>query len=122
MIYHLIAPDAWQAAQAAGVYAPPSLHSEGFIHFADAQQVLRVANAFYRDVPGLLLLAVDPARVQADIRYEAPQHPDGRPASDTEKAERFPHGYGALNLDAVMQVQPMPVDSDGHYYLPDDLL
>ena len=46
----------------------------------------------------LVLLVIDPARVDAEIRYE---RPDGA-------AERFPHIYGPLRVDAVVAVVPFP--------------
>jgi uncharacterized protein (DUF952 family) len=58
--------------------------------------VARVAGAYYRGVPGLLLLVIDPARVGPEIRYEAVPGQD-RP---------YPHIYGPLNTDAVVAARP----------------
>ena len=37
VIFHIIAQSEWEAAQEAGVLAPPSLEREGFIHFSRAE-------------------------------------------------------------------------------------
>ena len=49
-------------------------------------------------MPDLVLLAIDPARVGAEVRYE---RLDGAP-------EPFPHIYGPLPVDAVVAMTPFP--------------
>ena len=48
MIYHITSRSAWDEAKARGEYRAPSLESEGFIHCSTRNQLLQVANAFYR--------------------------------------------------------------------------
>ena len=95
-ILHITTRAAWEAARASGRYAPPSLAAEGFIHFSDATQVARVAAARFAGVPDLVLLRVPVDRLDAPLRYET---------SDAG-AERFPHLYGPLDVDAVVRVVP----------------
>ena len=102
-IFHITTAAAWEAARAAGRYAPPSLESEGFIHFSSAEQVTRVANAAFRGTPDLVLLRVATDRLTGPLRYET--------ADDID--ERFPHLYGPLGLDAVVDVLPFPEGPDG---------
>jgi uncharacterized protein (DUF952 family) len=92
-LVHLCQRSAWDQALAAGEYRAPSLEREGFIHCSRAQQIQRVALRFYGDLPGLILLWIDPERVRPEIRWE---EADG---------ESFPHLYGPLNLDAVISYQ-----------------
>lgn len=75
-------------------FAPPSLNSEGFIHACSAHQVDYVVQRFYRDIQDLTLLIIDPELVTAEIKYES--------ASVSEYGD-FPHIYGQLNIDAVVQ-------------------
>lgn len=75
-------------------FAPPSLNSEGFIHACSAHQVDYVVQRFYRDIRDLTLLIIDPQLVTAEIKYES--------ASVSEYGD-FPHIYGQLNIDAVLQ-------------------
>jgi uncharacterized protein (DUF952 family) len=85
-----------------------SLEQVGFIHCSYADQVTHVANAFYTGVHGLLLLAIDPDRVAAPIRAE--------PGEGTD--EQFPHIYGPLNADAVVQVVAFEPSDEGTFELP----
>ncbi|MCU0491673.1 MAG: DUF952 domain-containing protein [Chloroflexaceae bacterium] len=116
MIIHITSRAAWQQAQTEGSYRADSLTSEGFIHCSTPQQVVRVANTIYRGQPGLVLLCIDPARLTALLRYEPPVQTD-----DPLAAELFPHLYGPLNLDAVVQVLDFPAEEDGSFQLPADV-
>lgn len=107
-IYHIISRTDWDTAQRAGAYHAPSLDREGFIHFSNAEQVIRVVNAFYAGQTDLLLLVVDTNKLAADLREEAP-------AEAPENSERFPHLYGEMNLDAVIRTVEFPPDADGKW-------
>ena len=103
MIVHICPQEAWQAAQDNGEYRAASLASEGFIHASRPEQVLQVANRFYRGTPDLVLLWIDPQRVHAQIRWESV---DG---------DLFPHIYGPLNMEAVTAVTDLLPDEDGQF-------
>ena len=94
-ILHITTRADWEHARAAGRYEAPSLAQEGFIHFSDAHQVAAVAKARFAGVDDLVLLHVSTERLTAPLKYEAA---DG---------DSFPHLYGALNLDAVIDVTPL---------------
>ncbi|MCS6871061.1 MAG: DUF952 domain-containing protein [Anaerolineae bacterium] len=115
-IYHITTQDAWQQAQREGVYRAQSLETQGFIHFARADQVWAVANAFYRGVLNLLLLKVDAKALGDALRYEPP---DPTLPRQVEAAELFPHLYSALPLSAVLSVQPLIPSADGSFAPPD---
>jgi uncharacterized protein (DUF952 family) len=113
-IYHIATRSDWARAQHDGEYSTStigrSLADEGFIHASQATQVADVANAFYRGVTDeLVLLVIDPDLVRAPIRYE---HVPG--AEDP-----FPHIYGQLNLDAVLEARPFSPSRDGTFTFPD---
>jgi uncharacterized protein (DUF952 family) len=118
-IYHITTRGAWQQAQAYGQYTAPSLQSEGFIHCSTAAQVLQVANAFYRDVPHLVLLCIEPEKLSSDLKWEAPAHPSAHAAAPSD-SQLFPHVYGAINLDAVADVVDFPWGENG-FSLPDGI-
>lgn len=120
MIYHILARSAVQAARECGEYRAASLATEGFMHCSQLQQVLPVANAFYASQSGLALLVIDPARLHAELRYEAPVHPHAADAAPADH-ELFPHLYGALNFDAVVGVLDLNAAANGKFALPLEL-
>lgn len=113
-ILHIIPHAVWEQAQANGTYRGDTLDAEGFIHFSTPAQAVMVANARFRGHPGLLLLVVDPSRLTSELRYEAPFEA----SSPYEVAQQFPHLYGPLNLDAVVDVRPFEPGDDGLFTLP----
>lgn len=79
---------------------------QGYLHASTAAQVTGVANAVYRDCgEDLVILAIDPDRVRAEIRYE------DVPGADAP----FPHVFGPLNPDAVISVRPFAPGPDGTF-------
>ena len=119
MIYHITTRHAWEQARAAGAYRGDTLDSQGFIHCSTAFQVVRVANMFYRGQHGLVLLCIDTDKVQPQVIFEQPINPDTGAAEPG--AEQFPHIYGPLNLDAVVQVVDFPPNADGTFTLPEGI-
>jgi uncharacterized protein (DUF952 family) len=80
---------------------------EGFIHCSTREQVIQVANIRFRGQSGLVLLFIDTEKVAAEIIYE-----------NLEGGQQlFPHIYGELNTDAVMQVAEFEPDADGYFTL-----
>lgn len=118
MIYHITTRGEWLAAQAAGEYSAPSLKAEGFIHCSKLNQVLDVANAFYRQLQDVVLLCIDESKLLAELKWEAPVHP--KASADAPDYPEFPHVYGKINLDAVLKVVDLPQSENG-YTLPESL-
>jgi uncharacterized protein (DUF952 family) len=112
LIYHITSRTSWYAAQKSGAYSADSLTSEGFIHCSRMDQILRVANAYYANQHGLVILVIDPSLLKPEVRWEA----------GTDKAdELFPHIYGPLNLEAVVRVLDFEPGLDGKFHLPQAL-
>jgi len=104
LILHITTGDEWAAALGKGEYRAPSLDSEGFIHCALPTQVTHVADWFYRDVPDLVLLCIDPNLLDSELRWE--------PSAD-EFAGDFPHVYGPIDIAAVLVAVPWARSDDG---------
>lgn len=105
-VYHLVPASALRRALRDGVYAPPSLAAEGFIHCtARPALTLQVAADYFAEVAeSLLVLAIDPARLSAELRFEAAAPIAGGGTAHLASGEAFPHLYGALDLAAVSGV------------------
>jgi uncharacterized protein (DUF952 family) len=108
-IYHIATAADWERALRDGQYTTSTrgltLAEQGFIHASTAAQVALVANAFYQGEPDLLLLVIDSGLVVPEIRYE---HVPGQ-------ARPYPHIYGPLNLDAVVETRPFEPGPDGQF-------
>ena len=117
-ILHLASNDAWFAAAKSGTYHTDSLSTEGFIHCSKPSQIVDVANTFYHGQRGLVLLVIDPSKLKADLKWEPPAEPE---PSHARASDLFPHVYGPLNLDAVVEVLAFEPSTDGTFSLPETL-
>jgi uncharacterized protein (DUF952 family) len=114
MIFHIAEQGDWRAAQAGRLYHPASLQPEGFIHCSTSRQIARVADEFFPGRHGLLLLQIDETRLTAPLKWEPAAGTSGPPGL-------FPHLYGPLNLDAVIQVLDFEPRADGSFDLSNSL-
>lgn len=107
VIYHLAPAEHYESCDDSAPYVPEGFEAEGFIHCTDGiRNVVDVGNRYYRaDPQPYVLLAIDPARVQAEIRYE-------------DAARIYPHIHGPLNRDAIVAVAPMRRSADGTFEPP----
>jgi uncharacterized protein (DUF952 family) len=101
---HLVPEPVWQTHQGAATYTPERYEEDGFIHCTDGEMnLLRVGDAFYRnDERPYLVLVIDTDRLQAPVRYDDP-------------AQIYPHIYGPINLDAVVEVRRVIRLADGSF-------
>jgi uncharacterized protein (DUF952 family) len=97
MIFHVTTQNNWEDALKNGFYAAPSWHSEGFIHMSMKHQVQGVLERYYQGMKNLVLLHIDESKLKAELKYEL------SPSVNQE----FPHLFGTLNVDAVVEVEPL---------------
>jgi uncharacterized protein (DUF952 family) len=111
VILHLAPAADWDGLPPGQSYAAPSLATEGFIHCTgDEETLLRVANSFYRSVPGeLVVLDIDERRLAAAVVWEepVPAPPEGSAVTV------FPHVYGPIEQHAVVAVRRLSRQPDG---------
>jgi len=99
-IFHIATAADWRTALEIGAYTTSTvgvtLEEEGFIHASRRDQVAGVFERYYRGLPeDLVLLTIDPARLEAEVRVE--------PVGDVT----YPHVYGPINRSAVVEVAPL---------------
>ena len=103
MILHIAVRTDYQPGQP---YRPASLAAEGFVHCSDFGTVHLPANRIFAGRTDLVLLVVDPARLDVPLRWEPGSPPD--PAGIW-----FPHVYGPVPAAAVVAVHDFPPGPDG---------
>lgn len=116
MIYHITSRSAWSEARERGDYRAESLETEGFIHCSTEQQVIPVAQKYYTGMQNLLLLVIEPALLEPDLKWEPPA--EGTPPLGVPEGDLFPHIYGPINLDAIVKVFDLEASPDGKYSFP----
>jgi len=103
MIYHLCQRQEWMNSQKQGEFRDTSLVQDGFIHCSQYDQVTEVANRYYKGVPDMVVLCLEPGKLISEIRWEK------------VGSEYYPHIYGPINLEAVNKIIAIEPISDGTY-------
>ena len=104
LTFHLAPETDWAALPPLAPVIAPSLVTEGFIHCTTgAEEMVETANRHYlADPRSFVVLTVDLDRVGVPWRYDS---------ADT----RYPHIYGQIPRDAVLDVRLVPRSSDGTF-------
>jgi uncharacterized protein (DUF952 family) len=93
-IYHIVLPEVWERFKNRPSYQPDSLATEGFIHCSYASQLPGVLKRYYRGVERVLILKIDTEKLFSKLVKEA-----------STNDEIYPHIYGRLNHNAVVDVE-----------------
>lgn len=103
-ILHIAEHEAWQEAQKHGQYTTSSLATEGFIHCSeDEEQATFAASWFFTNRSDLPVLSIDTSKLKSPVKRE--QVDD----------KWFPHVYGPINVDAVVEVRTLVKREDGSH-------
>jgi uncharacterized protein (DUF952 family) len=105
MIYHIAEKDEWSACQNKAEYIPKRYNKDGFVHCSDDCQVERIANSMFRTKAEIMLLKINPTKLNARTIYESPQG----------TTEKFPHVYGTINKQAIVKVSQLSCDKNGEF-------
>jgi uncharacterized protein (DUF952 family) len=105
-IYKIFRRTEWDAFRGAGetLGAPVDL-ADGFIHFSTAEQVVETVAKHFGSESDLVLVAVDPARLGAALRWEP-----------SRGGALFPHLYRKLSLADVIWDKSLPLGATGHIF------
>src|SRR4051794_18548354 len=105
IIYHMCPAEAWAAAVAAGRYdGTEDDRRDGFIHFSPAGQLRASARRHRAGQAGLVLVAVETARLGQGLRWEA-----------SRGGALFPHLYGPLLPGEASEITSLPLGPDGEH-------
>jgi uncharacterized protein (DUF952 family) len=111
-IFHIVSHTTWEEAKEKNIYEPYSLRDGHFIHCSKADQILEVLKTLFKDCQtDLILLCIDEEKVTSPIKYEVPIE---TPYCMIE----YPHIYGPLNLDAVVEEKIIKRNEHGNFILP----
>ena len=102
--YHLVARPYWDAQPIHQPYQPEAFAADGFIHCTDGvANVIDVGNRYYRDdAREFVVLVIEKARIAGEWRYD-------------DDARIYPHIYGALNRDAIVDEVALVRSGEGEF-------
>jgi len=107
-IYHFTPKTLWNTGKTANNYLPEAFPEEGFIHCSTFSQILGSANKHADKTKQHVLLKINPEKLTSELLYEYTKTGAGP----------FPHIFGVLNNEAVIEEFDFPVQSDGSFKIP----
>jgi len=113
-IYHLAAESELLTSLRGDWYRPARLPEDGFVHCASGDALLSVADDYFgTSTEPVWVLALDPARLGAEVRWEAPAPVPGGARGHLQAAALFPHVYGPIEVAAVVGAARLVRDEAG---------
>lgn len=101
-----------------GIYFPPTYDADGFIHASsDVLSLLPIANHFYTaSKSDWICLKLSIPLLEVPVKFEAPA-PVGNIESyvNDDKSAIFPHIYGGIKADSVVECYRMNRHQDGQF-------
>lgn len=104
-IYLLSSISELEKAKSVGFLTRDSLQKEGFIHATPKHQLTRLANKYYQQVDSALVLTIEVSKINVSVKWE--------PAT----GGLYPHIYGTLNLDSIVEIQPISLNEAGTFVI-----
>ncbi|HLR24757.1 MAG TPA: DUF952 domain-containing protein [Fodinibius sp.] len=105
LIFHITTKNIFKKATNNSVFEPESLETEGFIHCSRGDQVEETANEKFGSREQILLLVIDVSALSSELKYD----------KDEEKGGKYPHIYGPLNTDAIIDRLQVFTENDGTF-------
>ena len=107
-LYKVVPAAIWRSAEAEGLFRGAGIDlQDGFIHLSGADQVVETVTKHFAGQHGLLLITIDGEKLGPPLRWEP-----------SRGGELFPHVYGVIPMEAVEQVDPLPLGEDGTHQFP----
>lgn len=107
-IYKVLPLEEWNSAKAIGKFCGSGIDiADGFIHFSSGDQLGETLEKHFTGIQGLVLLAVDPDKIESHLKWEP-----------SRGGDLFPHLYADLTVEQVDAVHELPLDADGLHVLP----
>ncbi len=111
VILHCLKQATWESYQDKKEYGKELVTRDGLIHCSSVENFWRVAPNFNHIKEPLVLLCIDTTKVNAEIRWE-----------DFDNCGRtYPHIYGVLNIDAIIEIVPFLKDEHEDFFLNEEL-
>ena len=102
-IYKILSRREWEHALARGRFDGSAVDlADGFIHFSASDQARETARRHFRGQADLMVLTVEAETLGAALKWEA-----------SRGGAQFPHLYGPLAREQVIDAKPAPLGDDG---------
>ena len=107
-LYKLLSQEEWQQVLEAQALAGFGIDlTDGFIHLSTKEQVKETARLYFSGLDDLMLVSIDSSGLGDSLRWE-----------ESRSGALFPHVYGAISMDAVIDAVMLPLKAGGVHEFP----
>ena len=106
-IFHFTPKELWNAKNPSD-YLPKGFDSEGFIHCSFSHQLFRSVNKHADKSKTHVVLKINPKALTSKLVYE----------NTSGGTEDYPHIYGPINREAILEEFDLVFTADGSFNLP----
>ena len=110
MIFHFVEKDVYESSIANGYYENPTLKTRGFIHSVTFENINIIAKRYLDLEKEVVILVIDADKLMAEIKYEE------------SKGVFYPHIYGKINVDAIINVLPFLKDEKNNFIINREII
>ena len=103
LLFTLISKLEWKQISSLGKFEPEYYKKEGHIRCFHGNQVEKAANDLFKDENELLLIVIDPLRIQVPLKNEKIGQ------------ETYPNLYGPFSIDAIIDRIPLKKSKKGTF-------
>lgn len=111
MIIYTATCEEWDKIRTQTEFASEDFYREGLIHCSYPNQTVWVLNKHFRNLEKVILICIDPKLLKAEWISE----------DIKGEGEEFPHVYGNINTDAIVEVFDIKPSKSGLFYENDRL-
>ena len=113
LLFNIAKKDIWEQSLNNGLYGDFSIKKDGFIHCSEFNQLLHLANNNLKKInDDLVVLCIDASRLKSEVKWKV----------NKNSGMAFPHVYGLINTDSVIDVIDLRKNQDGDFFISDELL
>ena len=112
LIFNIASKSEWDQKCKNVNYDTSSLQKDGFIHCCTFEQLLHVDNNNLKDIKeDLVVLCIDDECLKSELKWE----------KNKKNGITFPHLYGPINTNAVIDVIDFNKNEDGEFFISSEL-
>lgn len=112
ILFHIVAEKEWQNFSQSESYEGKTLKTDGFLHCCSFDQILHVANNNLKNIgEQLLIICLNTEYLSSELKWV--ENPNNKMI--------FPHLYGPINSEAVINTIKFEKDESGNFFISDEL-
>lgn len=110
IVTHIANISDWDDYRFKDYYKPKYYKQYGFIHCSTLSQTEDSLNKYFKETDSVIILIINTKKLKSKLKFEQPSS-----SNDNRINELFPHIYGSINKDSIIEVIKIKKNSKGNF-------